>query len=132
MDSILQIYKLVDWKNNQETQNDGILLASQINNLSLLIQPCHERFNKNIWDNCALVLAQKTDDELNPYLLQLLEWIQDLNWPGATIIHERLQSFDNCTFLKEAIKSSLIRSQVTGDVIWQHNLLEIQEGIDPE
>ena len=130
MDSILEIYKLLDWNNNQETQSKGIFFASQINNLSLLIQPCLERYNKNIWENCALVLTQKTNDELSPYLLQLLEWIQDLNWPGAMTIYERLRYFDNRTFLDDAIDTSLIRSKVTGDVVWQQNLLSLQEEID--
>lgn len=127
MKTITEIYKLLDWNNKQEIQCEGIFLASHINNLSLLIQPCSEEYNKNIWENCALVLIQKTDDELSPYLLQLLEWIQDLNWPGALTINDRLQHFSNKTFLANQINTSLISSENIGDVVWRQNLISLQE-----
>ena len=129
MNSILHIYELLDWNSSQEMQEKGILLASQVKELSLLLQPCFEKYNKNIWENCAIVVSQKTDDVLIPYLLQLLEWVQDLNWPGAIIIYNRLLTFNNHICLNEAINSSLIRAQTVGDAIWQETLLSIRERI---
>lgn len=43
---------------------------------------------------------KKSDEELEPYLISLFEWVQDMNWPGATLIFNRLlmykdkESFD--------------------------------------
>ncbi|MBQ9119946.1 MAG: DivIVA domain-containing protein, partial [Lachnospiraceae bacterium] len=41
----------------------------------------------------ALILAEKSDEELSPHLIQLMEWLQDLNWPGAVCIQDRLKAF---------------------------------------
>lgn len=39
MNNIYNIYKLLNWKNSPETRLEGIRLAKEINDLSLLIQP---------------------------------------------------------------------------------------------
>lgn len=57
-------------------QLEGIRLAREINDLSLLIQPPAE---PSVWEHCAKILCEKTDVELEPYLDELLEWLQDLN-----------------------------------------------------
>lgn len=90
MNNINDIYKMLNWKTPPETQLKGIGLAKEINDLSLLIQPPAE---PSVWENCARVLSKKTDDELSHYLVKLLEWLQDLNWPGALIILDRLKNF---------------------------------------
>ncbi len=46
-----------------------------------------------MWDNCARILYQKSDEELEPHLPKLFEWTSDLNWPGAQIILDRLFVF---------------------------------------
>ena len=38
-------------------------------------------------------MREKTDVVLEPYLDSLLEWLQDLNWPGALTILDRLKIF---------------------------------------
>ena len=48
------------------------------------------QYNKNVWDNCAKIVSVKTDEELKPYMISLFEWLQDMNWPGAEIIYDRL------------------------------------------
>lgn len=46
------------------------------------------------WESCAQIIAQHADDELIPYVKQMLEWIEDLNWMGAEIIFERLKAME--------------------------------------
>ena len=38
------------------------------------------------------ILSERSDKELHPYLYQLLDWILDMNWPGAFCIWERLKN----------------------------------------
>lgn len=90
---------MLNWKNSPETQLEGISLAKKINNLSLFIQPSAP---PSAWEHCASILFEKSDFELEPYLDELLEWLQDINRPGAMIILERLKKFSG-----EALKSSL-------------------------
>ena len=39
MPDINKIYKMLDWANSSEVQLEGVRLAREINDLSLLIQP---------------------------------------------------------------------------------------------
>jgi hypothetical protein len=48
----------------------------------LLMQPS----GKACWENAALVLARMDVGQLQECVPQLLEWLQDLNWPGAGVI----------------------------------------------
>lgn len=87
------IMSLIDWNKSDNEQVDGIKMAEGVENISVFLQPCNEKYNKNVWDNCAKILSKRTDDELSPYLVELLEWLQDLNWPGALVILDRLKVF---------------------------------------
>lgn len=103
MTSIDDIMNMLDWNRDPQTQEQGISLARQIKDLGVFLQPMGFG-SKAVWNNCAKILAEKTDDELEPYLVTLLEWLQDFNWPGTLIILERLKFFSG-----EKIKEPFIR-----------------------
>ena len=96
--SIDEIYNLFMWDNqltNEENENKaqkGIDAAKQIKNLFPFMQPIivPPEESKMVWEPCAKVIAMRSDNELEPYIFMLLEWIQDLNWPGALTIYDRL------------------------------------------
>ena len=90
MDDIQNIYKMLSFENTDEARAEGFRLAEQIEDLSLLILPPAA---PSVWRCCAQVLCEKSDMVLEPYLDSLLEWLQDLNWPGALIILDRLKVF---------------------------------------
>ena len=46
--------------------------------------------SKSVWENCAKVLASKSDIVLEKYVFDMFKWLQDMNWPGAEIIYNRL------------------------------------------
>ena len=79
MVAIETIFCMLDWNNPIETQELGRLLAKDLTNLDLFCQPFCEKYNKNVWENCAIILSEKRDAELQPYLTKMLEWLQDLN-----------------------------------------------------
>lgn len=103
MYDINNIYEMLNWENPTKIQMKGISLAQKINDSSLLIQPPAE---PSVWEQCAKILAEKSDDDLKPYLDGLLEWLQDLNWPGALIILERLKMFRGDA-LKEYVENAV-------------------------
>lgn len=92
MKNFEQIMHMLDWKNDKKTQQIGIEYAQEIDDISKFIQP-EEYGNKSIWENCAIILSSKTDGELEPYVSKLLEWLQDINWPGAMTIAKRLKIY---------------------------------------
>ena len=84
-----QIFEMLSWDNDKETQLRGIEEAKQIKHLSVFLQPIE---SKLIWENCARVLISKNDKELQLYLVSMFKWLQDMNWPGADYIYDRLKN----------------------------------------
>lgn len=124
MPDINKIYKMLSWKNSLAVQLEGIRLAREIYDLSLLIQPPAD---PSVWEQCAKVLCEKTDVELEPYLDELLEWLQDLNWPGALTIVERLKIFSG-EKLKQPLENAIIKSnKMYSDegLMWRDYLSEL-------
>jgi len=124
MKDIIEIYRMLHWHSSYGEQLFGIEAAKEIDDLSLLIQPMHPEYNKSIWDNCARVLYEKTDDVLSPYLAQLFKWVEDLNWPGALIILDRLKIFSGQELKQplESLVNSIMGSINEQDSMWLGNL----------
>ena len=45
------------------------------------------------WENCAMVVCEREDKELERYLDHLLLWAEDESKPGSNTIYKRLQQF---------------------------------------
>ena len=103
MTEIDAIMGMLDWNNSAEEQAAGLAQAAQVENFQVFLQPCTEHYNKNVWGNCAKALAMRSDAELDACLENLLAWLRDMNWPGAFLILERLQAFQNSAALHRAI-----------------------------
>ena len=103
--TIARIMEMLNQNSAETVQKRGRALAGKMQELHMLIQP--EGYgNKAVWENCALVLVRKSDEELRPYLPELLRWLQDINWPGALTILDRLRAF-NGEFLQEPLKNAV-------------------------
>lgn len=111
---------MLSWNNDEKIQAQGINEAKKIKNLSVLIQPIE---SKSIWENCAKVLASKKDEELNIYLIDLLKWLQDMNWPGANIIYNRLKHIP-INQIEMAYKFCLCLAKQTEDIVWERVLVD--------
>ena len=124
MFDINKIYEMLSSKNSYVVQLEGIKLARKVDDLSLFIQPPAD---PSVWEQCAKILFEKSDDELEPYLDRLLEWLQDLNWPGALTIVERLKIFSG-EKLKKPFENAIIESNnMYGNegLMWQDYLSEL-------
>lgn len=126
-DNIDEIIELLDWNNDVEIQQKGIELAKNIKDITVFIKPKHHNYSKMVWENCAIILRDKTDEELTPYLENLLEWIKDINWPGALIIMERLKQFLDTQKIADAINSCFNKAIKDNNNIWIHSLAELLE-----
>lgn len=122
MIGITEILDMIDWSMPAETQSKGISLASRFENIVPFIQPLTPKHNKNVWENCAAIISQKSDEEIKPYLVELLEWLQDMNWPGAFCILDRLRKYSDNNTILEAINTCIEKAKENGDDIWNSNL----------
>ncbi len=122
MVDILEILDMIDWNKPVETQSKGISLASKFENIVPFIQPLTPKHNKNVWENCAVIISQKSDEEIKPYLVELLEWLQDMNWPGAFCILDRLCKYSDNNTIFEAINTCIEKAKESRDDVWNSNL----------
>lgn len=133
--SIDEIYDLLMWDNqlsdeeNEAKAQKGIEAARQIQNLFPFIQPIvvPPKKSKSLWEPCAKIIAMRSDEELQPFMFILFEWIADLNWPGALIIYERLTQMPY-TAIEPALRFSRIRAEQTHDSGWLSVLDDLKHG----
>ena len=112
--SIDELFEMLSWNNTEEIQQKGITEGQKVKYLSAFIQPIE---SKSVWENCAKILSAKSDSELERYLPELFQWLQDMTWPGAEIIYSRLQrmSQDKIAF---AHSLSISNAKKLNDKIW--------------
>ncbi len=119
-----EIFELMSWDNDESAQIHGIEEAKKIRHLSVLFQPME---SKSVWENCAKVLADKSDEELKLYLIDMFKWLQDMNWPGADIIYGRLREMP-FEFIKTEYNICLLSAKGSGDSVWEKVLYDFAEG----
>ena len=86
------LFVMLDEEQPTEVQEAALREARKIKSLSVFMQPIEYKWS---WENCAKVICEKTDEELNSYKYEMLEWLRDLNWPGAFLVMERLEKMDS-------------------------------------
>ena len=131
--TIDDIYDLFTWdaSYSEEEYNarvkKGIAEARKLRNLYPFIQPIIAgRNSKSAWEPCAVVVALKSDEELEPYINRLLEWLKDMNWPGAEIIFDRLSKVP-IEKMKENLAFSILCAKRENDRSWLNTLEALQE-----
>lgn len=120
-----QIFEMLSWNNDNEMQIKGIEEAKKVKHLSVFLQPIE---SKSVWENCAKVLISKSDEELALYLVSMFMWLQDMNWPGAYLIYDRLKIMPK-EFTDMAYKISLSAAVETGDTMWEYALRDFENDI---
>ena len=122
MADIDYIMELLDWNRTEEEQAEGLRLARQVKAFNVFLQPCDDKNNKNVWDNCALIISEKEDLELFSYLFELFMWIQDLNWPGALCIVDRLQKYGKMISYDRQWREAYTCAKALKNNVWMENL----------
>ena len=129
MYNIDEIMDMLDWNNPISVQAKGCELAGSIKCINVFLQPGHPGHGKNVWENCAKILSKKSDAELSPYLMELFDWVKDLNWPGAVRIFERLLKYEPNSSFVLTLDDSINIAKATNENIWLNNLTEIKDNI---
>ena len=120
------IMGLLDWNNPESVQEEGRTLAREVSCINVFIQPCDRKYNKNVWDNCALILSERSDEELRPYLDQLFHWLEDMNWPGAECIYRRLKRYHEDRLFRYMLNECIREAIALKKDIWLQVLREFE------
>lgn len=99
----------------------GMELAGQVRYLYPFLQPILPQPTKAHCEPCARVLSARSDAELEPYLYRLFEWLQDMNWPGAERIWDRLLQIP-FLLLAPMYRVAVSEARRTKDEGWLKNL----------
>lgn len=118
MNNIDEIMYLLDWKRSELEQQQGIAMARNVSCLKAFFQPIGPGYSKSVWDNCAVILCERSDEELGPYVLDMLLWLEDLNWPGAQLIQDRLCSFHNVSQLSRSLNAMVPALEILEKKSW--------------
>lgn len=127
MSNIDEIMHLLNWNQSPSEQARGIALAKDIRCIKCFFQPLGPNENKAVWHNCAKVICYHNDAELEPYLQDMLLWLEDINWPGSELILNRLIAFQRIDALVLHLRT-LVPILVYGNEInWLITLSQLLE-----
>lgn len=125
MERISELIKRLDWNLDTETQKIAIdrLVERNDYKLELLIQP---GYNKDVWGNAAIVLVEKGYKEYKKVIDKMFWCLQDMNWPGSSIIYEELVSINKINLINdyENIVSICLNMN---DEEWLYNLYQFSK-----
>ena len=94
--------------------------------VSELILPVGE---KSLWQRCAFIISKMPIDFIAEHAVELMEWFQDLNWPGVDEIFTALSRLPEDE-LAVALNKSLKTARNTQDEEWDYNLhLKFDKGL---
>lgn len=113
-----ELFEMLSWDSTEKIQGIGLSEARKVKHLSVFFQPIE---SKSVWENCAKVLIEKSDLELERYLVDLFKWLQDMNWPGAMLIYDRLKGMPR-ELVQFAYSVCLDQAISTGDDCWKETL----------
>ena len=116
------IMSLLDWNNDTAEQERGIMLARDVKCFSVFFQPRCYPYGKNVWDNCARIISERSDNELKSYLTDMMEWLQDMNWPGALCILDRLRKYAKTPSYDSVLNACFGKAKAENDYVWWNNL----------
>ena len=123
--NIDRILELIAWNQPEEAQRRGIAMAREVKCIKAFFQPaCHE-YGKNVWDNCAVIIYRRSDEELKYYISDMLLWLEDLNWPGAERIQERLKQFREADILAMHLNHWVSALEKLGKTWWVSEIAEV-------
>lgn len=118
MADIDRIMYLIDWNRSPDEQQMGISLARKVNCIKAFFQPFGPGFGKNVWENCATIICERSDEDLIPYISDMLLWLKDLNWPGAEQIQQRLIGFQDVIILATILNHRIPDIEKLGETSW--------------
>ena len=124
MADIDRIMRLLDGNNSAKKQAKGIRLARKVICINAFLQP-GPPYGKAVWENCAKILSKRTDEELSPYLVELLEWLQDMNWPGAFCIRDRIKRMADVPLFRYSVEHCRKCARALEDPVWESILNDI-------
>ncbi|MBQ7171275.1 MAG: DUF5071 domain-containing protein [Clostridia bacterium] len=125
-----ELFDMLSWNSDAETQKKGIELAKDIECFSVFLQPRSFKHSKDVWGNCAKILYDYPDEKLQYCVPEMLEWLEDMNWPGAELVLERLIKMKDISFLSSFLTVCVKEALILDNQSWLGNMAALLENDD--
>lgn len=111
----------LDWNTSEEAQaaTRNAIRSTIGPDLSPLLM---QNLQKNQWANAAEIIADIEPPRIMRFAPDLLEWLKDMNWPGADKIFEALLKLEKRDLIPE-LESAMLRAREQADNDWLESLL---------
>lgn len=126
MKNIDEIIEMLSEDNSFEMQREGMILARNINLFKVFFQPQYGKDVKKTWKNCAKIVCEKSDKELELFFRDLFFLLRDLENPGALIVLNRLNNFSVSNSFVRSLREFKKMALAIDDQVWYDNLCRIE------
>jgi HEAT repeat protein len=125
---INQLLKNLSWNMPEKIQQEAMeeLINILDDNIEILIQPL---IDKSCWENAAKVIKEIGYPGNKNAIKGLIEWLQDMNWPGAVIASETLYSI-GFHIIYPSIQNAVNYAISEYDIMWLENIRHLIISMD--
>ncbi len=125
MDNIEQLIMDLNWHNPEDVQRNAMNKLKNVNEEeAILLARQSELCSKFCWHNAALVLKDVGYPRIRLAIPYLLEWFQDMNWPGVSTIQDILKTIDSPVLLPH-LKTAAEKAVSERDSVWCYWLVRL-------
>ena len=125
MVDIDEIMYLIDWKRSDIEQRRGVAMAREVSCITAFFLPVGPGYSKSVWENCAIIIAERSDEELEPHIDKMLFWLEDMNWPGSERIQMRLIQVKKIDTLRMCLETLVPVLHSLHKEAWLRSLAEL-------
>jgi hypothetical protein len=116
MCNIDSLFDRLSIRSDENIREEAIKEARDIKSICVFLMPETPEHGRDIWESCARILAERTDEELlAPNIAKgLIDWISDMSFPGADIIEERLRKLSPESIVSpytEALEAAILKGE---------------------
>jgi hypothetical protein len=116
----------LSWNGTEERQRHAIDALVELVPHSELYKLMRPGKAKDTWENAAEVIARYNRKFGQKEILGMFEWLQDINWPGASLIFKKLNSMSRHQ-ISAPLEMAMCQAQRTNDQEWMEQLVKIRE-----
>lgn len=132
MDNIIELICDLDWRQPEDVQKKAMEQLQEIEDSELFyLAQQNEHNHKYCWPNSALILKAIGYPRIKPVLPYLMEWFQDVNWPGVRTIIEIFRDISTIDLLP-FIEDASMRSIRENDECWAYGFVSLIKVLELE
>ncbi|AKL95054.1 hypothetical protein CACET_c16050 [Clostridium aceticum] len=124
MEDIEKFIRDLNWNNPKDITDKAIQELLKVNEEEavLLANQSNDLCNKSCWHNASIVLKEIGYPRNRLALPYLMNWFQDVNWPGVPVVVELLKDIDIETLVPH-IKHAMEKALRDNDSFWAFGIL---------